>query len=289
MIFQKELFFNYSFKRKRKNYMQCYLFLSSSDVTYSRHSSILVSASVKHASDFLLVAPIYTLGLQFKYQEFRNLILYRMCIPLFGTNSFCSNCKRSMDIYGDHAFLCKGFNNSRSYRHNRFVKLLFSIMSASSFPVLRKRRHLFPSSFKRPADIYCRDWMYASPMAFDFTCVSTISKASSSTSSIEKAYAKKMATYKALCLEQGISFMPIVADTIGAFHPSSFGIFKRIARQWAMHLQQDEKVAKLRLYQQLSVNLQQSNASILSQHFHAYVTRDSPRDRGVVIIIKEQQ
>lgn len=72
----------------------------------ARESTMWHCSRTTHAMDFLKAMPIHGFNQAVGPRQFRSVLQYRLCIPLFTTDSQCTRCNRDMDIYGDHALHC---------------------------------------------------------------------------------------------------------------------------------------------------------------------------------------
>ena len=74
----------------------------------SRLHPLLQCLQLRGTSNWLLAVPIPGLQQTLDGLHFRALLRYRLCMPLFPPDSTCSSCGASVDLYGDHALLCRG-------------------------------------------------------------------------------------------------------------------------------------------------------------------------------------
>ena len=70
-----------------------------------------------------------------------------------------------------------------------------------------------------------------------------------------------------LCRAEGLAFVPIVAESLGGFHPVAIEQLKRIASALARHTAQEEVEAIHHLLSRCSLQLQRGTASPLIIHF----------------------
>ena len=64
------------------------------------------------------------------------------------------------------------------------------------------------------------------------------------------------------CYEQGISFLPIAAETLGGLHRVAVIQLKRLASALARQSGEDEGIATRQLFQRFSLFLMQGNAQM---------------------------
>ena len=65
------------------------------------------------------------------------------------------------------------------------------------------------------------------------------------------------------CRQQGLSFIPIAADTLGGWHKVATEQIKKLGAALARHRGEDEQVEVRHLHQRLSLLLMRGNASLL--------------------------
>ena len=58
-------------------------------------------------SYWLLAAPVPGLQQTLDVLHFRSLLRYRLCMRMFSDDASCPSCQAPMDIFGDHALLCR--------------------------------------------------------------------------------------------------------------------------------------------------------------------------------------
>ena len=74
---------------------------------------------------------------------------------------------------------------------------------------------------------------------------------------LTRAFDRKVANAGEACRNEGISFIPIAADTLGGWHPVAIEQVKKLGAALARHLGQEEQEAVRHLLQQLSLVLAQ--------------------------------
>ena len=78
---------------------------------------------IRGTSDWLLAVRISGLQQTLEGCYFRVVLWYRMGMQMFLANARCSSSRSLMDIYGDHALLCRGDAVSASFQlHHRLVQ-----------------------------------------------------------------------------------------------------------------------------------------------------------------------
>ena len=66
------------------------------------------------------------------------------------------------------------------------------------------------------------------------------------------------------CHQQGIIFLPLAVESLGAWHKSALVEVKKLGSCLARHTGEDEVVTITHLFQQLSIALQKGNAALLN-------------------------
>ena len=66
------------------------------------------------------------------------------------------------------------------------------------------------------------------------------------------------------CHRQGITFLPLAVESLGAWHPSAVAEVKRLGSALARHTGEDEGTTISRLFQKLSVCLMRGNAALFN-------------------------
>ena len=66
------------------------------------------------------------------------------------------------------------------------------------------------------------------------------------------------------CNRQGIVFLPLAVESLGAWHPQAVKEVKKLASAKARHTGDDESIETTRLFQKLSVALQRGNAALFN-------------------------
>ena len=85
---------------------------------------------------------------------------------------------------------------------------------------------LIPSSQNRSADVYLPSWKGGHPAALDVTVISTMQQATIQGAAISHGYAllvgeeRKMAAHADTCQAVGVSFIPLVVETLGGMSGS---------------------------------------------------------------------
>ena len=81
---------------------------------------------------------------------------------------------------------------------------------------------------------------------------------------LESAHKRKLDKSWAACRQQGIDFIPIAVESLGAWHKSAIAQVAKLGSALALQNGDDEGVTIQRLFQQLSVALMRGNAALLN-------------------------
>ena len=169
---------------------------------------------------------------------------------------------------GDHALGC-GSQGERIARHNILRDALHQSAAAAGLGPVKEGRFLLPGRDARPADLLIPRWTGGQDAALDVTVVSALQAAmvagSATTDSyaVGKAFERKVARVGEACRQQGISFIPIAADTLGGWHKVAIEQVKKLGAVLARHRGEEEQVEVRHLRQRLSLLLMRGNASLM--------------------------
>ena len=83
------------------------------------------------------------------------------------------------------------------------------------------------------------------------------------------AYDRKVAGAGEQCRQQGIAFIPIVAESLGGWHPVAAEQIRKLGSALARHTGQEEGEAISHLWGRLGVLLQRGNAALLGNRIPA--------------------
>ena len=88
------------------------------------------------------------------------------------------------------------------------------------------------------------------------------------------AHNRKLAKSFEPCQQEGITFVPIAVESLGAWHKSGIKEIKKLGSAKARHIGEDEGVEVQRLFQKLSVALMRGNCALMNNRV------PSPSDFG---------
>ena len=179
--------------------------------------------------------------------------------PVFGKSA-------AADPYGDHQVGCGG-NCDRILCHNALRDVLFAASQSAAQAPRKEVPSLIPGSQSRPADIFLPNWCRGQPAALDVTVISTMQPLTLSGAAVESGFAlkvaeaRKLGSHNADCRAIGVSFIPIVAETLGGWSTDSVVHIARIGRLVGQRLGTPPAFAVKHLFQRLSILLWKENAA----------------------------
>ena len=241
---------------------------AASDV---RSKALALSTSLPHAGDWLNVVPSPALGLCLLDQEFRLCLDYWLGVRMTEGPRPCPACGKpsAADPMGDHQVGCGG-NGDRIHRHDALRDALFAATQSAALAPRKEVPSLIPDSVSRPADIFLPNWCGGRPAALDVTVISTMQPLTQAGAAAEPGFAlgvavaRKMAAHNSDCHGIGVSFLPIVAETLGGWSPDSIAQIARIGRLAVQRLDIPPATAVRHLFQRLSIILWKGNATLWS-------------------------
>ena len=125
----------------------------------------------------------------------------------------CPACGRQSDSLGDHGMVC-GTGGERIARHNTLRDALHDTAAAAGLAPTKEGRALLPGNDRRPG------WAGGRDAAIDITVVLPLQDATRARAAVEPGYAlsyaytNKMRVTADLCDQQGIAFIPVVAESM---------------------------------------------------------------------------
>ena len=239
------------------------------DEDETREKARLASLSLAHAGDWLSCAPIKSLGLHLRPPEFVMALKYRLGIPIYASQGPCPACLRLSDRLGDHA-LCCGTGGERISRHNSLRDAFFDVAVSAGLSPTKEGRFLLPGVDRRPADVLVPHWEAGLDAALDVTVITSLQTATVDRAAeepgfaLEFAHERKLRGAEDLCRQQGLAFLPLVAESLGGWHPSAQKQVKKLGSALARHTGQPDGEATGHLWQRLGVLLQRGNANLFN-------------------------
>ena len=234
-----------------------------------RDRARLGAVSLPHAGDFLNVVPSPILGLHMRGSEFRQIVSYRLGIPVYDVAAACPACRRESSKSGDHAISC-GTDGERISRHNQLRDALFATASTAALSPAREERALLPGDSRRPADVFLPHWSGGRDTALDVTVINPMRldlierEAEFPGFALGHAHDRKVSQVGEACEREGIVFIPVVFETFGGMSQAAVKVVRRLGAALAGRSGRDEGEVIGHLFQRLSVLLQKGNAALLS-------------------------
>ncbi|CAE7316738.1 unnamed protein product [Symbiodinium sp. CCMP2592] len=191
----------------------------------------------------------------------------RLCMPDATQDEWCPRCDCILDKFSYHAGLCSA-GGERTLRHNALRDLLCTwVGRAGLHPEREKPQVLLPQrpedhglDRRRPADIFVPSYLGA-PVAFDLAVtgpqrLETLAEASRKSLAAATAYVavkKAHLDTAATCQAQGVRFLPLVAETTGAWEAEAAKVLTQISRAAAAREGADPAALHGELLQELCV------------------------------------
>ena len=223
-----------------------------------------LSCAIPHAGDWLNVVPSAALGLHLSDQEFRLCLQYWLGLNIFEEGAKCSICHVAADPYGDHHVGCGG-NGDRIHRHDSIRDAIFS---AAQTAALAPRKEVPSGSQSRPADVYLPNWKRGQPAALDVTVISTLQQLTLQGAASVQGHAlivgeeRKMAAHAQSCRAVGVSFLPLVMETLGGWSEEAAKTISSIGRLLGQRLGSPPSDSIRHLFQRCAISLWRGNASL---------------------------
>ena len=239
------------------------------------------------AGAWLQAVPNAALDLHADALLFRTMVQMRLRLAVTVADGPCPLCDGVADRFGDHARCCP-CGGDRTKRDNRLRTVLASRAQAAGLHVEVEKPRLLPPRLdaegapetgvpnpagRRPADIWVANWGIHGPAALDLAVTCGLRPGQlPQAAAAEGAWAVGPATdYEArkrahlntaqLCAEQGLQFLPIVAEgSGGGWGPTAQKVFAVLGRALAARSGELAAIETDRLGQAMSFTLQRENA-----------------------------
>ncbi len=227
------------------------------------------------AKEFWQVIPSITLGLAVPAEEFVSETRQRLCMLESPEDDWCPLCDQVLDARGHHPRMCCA-GGDRTRRHNATRNKGFNFAkSAGCNPELEKSDLLLPSrpedttnTLRRPADVFLPTWTHGLPAALDFAITAPqrqgiVERAAKTALAAASEYCDAKRNHentKAQCEAAGITFLPMVAETTGAWAPESLLVWKQLAKAAAVRQGREAAAVQQEMIQSLAVTIRTANA-----------------------------
>ena len=174
--------------------------------------------------------------------------------------STCPVCQVVTDGFGDHHVGCRG-NGDLIHRHNSLRDTIFSAAQSAALAPRKEVPSLVSSSSSRPADIFFPCWKRGKPTAFDVTVISPLQQLTIQGASVTPGYAitvgedRKFRIHLENCLAAGVSFVPLVVESLGGWSDEAIDTLRLIGKQQAQRMGLPSSHSINHLFQRLSIVL----------------------------------
>ena len=144
---------------------------------------------------------------------------------------------------------------------------------------------MLPGQGEKPADIFIPRWVGGKDAALDVTVINPLQDAqvqgaaSNPGHALATAHKRKLDKSWEDCHQQGIEFIPIAVESLGAWHNTAAAQVTKLGSALARQSGEDEGVTVSRLFQQLSVALMRGNAALFNNRCPA---EDASRSDDVI-------
>ena len=122
----------------------------------------------------------------------------------------------------------------------------------------------------KPADVLILLWSGGKDAALDVTVINPLQEAEVHGAATTPGHALNTAHKRKLdkswedCHRQGIEFVPIAVESLGAWHKSAVAEIVKLGSALARQTGEEESTTVQRLFQQLSLSLMRGNAALLN-------------------------
>ena len=133
----------------------------------------------------------------------------------------------------------------------------------------KEGRALLPGNNQRPADIFIPRWAGDRDAALDVTVTHPLHDATRARAAAEpghaltQAYNNKMRGTAEQCDQQGIAFIPVVAESLGGWHKVTLDQMRKLGSVLVRHTGQEEGETISHLLTRASVLLQKGLSALL--------------------------
>jgi hypothetical protein len=235
----------------------------------------LHSECLPGASGFLSCIPSKVLGLAFDPPEFVVELQVRLGIPIYAHDEFCPCCDTVLDTKGGHARLCMAAGDVVACHNGVRNQIGRFAANAGHAHTLEQPRLLPPRpddpaspNLRRPADVYLPSWVHGSPAALDFAVISPLrldimAQAADGPGVAAIAYEAHKRSHlntEAECAQQGVTFLPMVAEASGGWGPTGLKVLRQLAKSAAAKTGGDDDLSMGNLLQSLCVTIRRAKA-----------------------------
>jgi hypothetical protein len=229
------------------------------------------------ARAFWQAVPSKGLDLAVEAAEFVTELQSRLCIDECSSDRWCPLCDAILDTKGHHSKMCCA-GGDRTRRHNSLRGVVRRAAARGGLnPELEKPGLLLPlrpeettqgADRRRPADVYLPAWTGGLPAALDFAVTApqrqeTLAQAATTPLAAASDYDQKKRTFldtERVCLSLGVTFVPMVVETSGAWSAEASAVLFLIAKSISVRTGRTTKEELQQLLQQAAVCVRRANA-----------------------------
>ncbi|CAK0900784.1 unnamed protein product [Prorocentrum cordatum] len=205
----------------------------------------VLSGTLPGASGFLTAMPSKAMKLSMGPTEFRTEVQCRLAAEV-SQEDYCPLCDSVLDAHGFHCSVCACGGGKSAAHHAAGNLTHFHAASAGCRPDL-DRGHLLPPrpgdaadpGLRRTADVFLPSWRGGPPAAVDLAIASPqrqaafqqASEVAGSAAQLYEDYKRSYLDTEAQCPQQGIAFVPMVAERSGGWGASGIQVLQPLARK----------------------------------------------------------
>ena len=222
--------------------------------------AILLSVSSENSSDWLHSIPVPSLGLKLDNTSLKIAISLRLSCKVCQEHTCI--CGAPVNAFGRHGLSCKKARG-RHPRHSGANRIIQKALGSADFPSTLEPSGLSRIDGKRPDGLTFLPYQDGKNLIWDFTCCDTVAPSNLSLSiegpgkAAEKAETRKWDHYAEL--SGTYHFVPIAAETFGAWAPSSLKFVKDLGRR--IRTVSGQHNSAFFLFQSLGMQIQRGNAA----------------------------
>ena len=180
--------------------------------------------------------------------EFVEEVKVRLWVPTYPCKRFCPCCDAVSARYGLHARRCGGAGDWTAC-HHAARNLVSRFADEAGLNPSVEQAHLLPprpddpsgNNLRRPADVFVPAWTHGQPAAFDLAITSpqrqeTLAQAALTVghaATVYEIHKRRHLRTEDKCRQQGILFVPLVAEASGGWGSSAIQTFSKMARMAA--------------------------------------------------------
>ena len=153
---------------------------------------------------------------------------------------------------------------------------IYEVAASAALNPVKEGRFLLPGADRRPADVFIRGWQGGQDAALDVTVTNPLKDDTRAGAAVTpghgacEAYERKMRISADACRAQGISFLPLAAETFGGWHEVAEAQVKKLAVALARHNGREEGEVISHTWSRLGVLLQRGNAAMMANRIPTF-------------------